>query len=298
MCLSYELGIMGEGITSIRVLDEKEFQEYTKAANSLTEFLSYQQLYKLTLLNYEDFLGIIIKISKDYDDDPTKVNYSILEGMILNINRYLINYLFSFRTFLDHTGAKLKTKYGKNSIKVINFEKACTLEYDSYFSYRFLYKLRNYSQHCGLPLEGFTIETREEPEFSGIIVNNLIVKFKKETLLKFDGWSSDIEQEINDLPEEFDVLPHVVNLAKSLDRINRVLINDNISEANNNAEFIEQLILPAKNKEGIPIIFRFTNDGMTKVTDMMHIPLDLIEYVKLMKSQYFLEKQAMAKTKS
>jgi hypothetical protein len=272
-------------IESLRKLEDKEFQEYTKTISCVSGFSNDQQLYKLTLLNYEDFLNIIIKISKDYNDDPTKVSFSILEEMNLNINRYLINYLFSVRTFLDHIETKLKNLYDQNSIKVINFKKACSFEYDNCFSYRFLYKLRNYSQHCGLPLEGFSLESKEEPEFSGKIVNSMIVKFKRENLLTYGEWGNRIKQEIKALPEEFNVLPHVINLTKSLDKINRVIINDNISELIKSAEYIEQLITPAINKEGIPIIFRFSNDGKTKQIEMIHIPFHIIEYVKQLKSQ-------------
>ncbi len=35
-----------------------------------------------------------------------------------------------------------------------NFDKLCIWYYDNYFSYRFLYKLRNYSQHVGMPIVG------------------------------------------------------------------------------------------------------------------------------------------------
>ena len=141
----YELGIFGKekSITSIRTLNDNEFQEYCKASAYLMDFSRNQQLYKMILLNYEDFLNIIIKYSDDYKKDPSNVNLPIMEKIFLDINRYLLNFLSSVRTFLDHTETKLKTVYGSNSVQVNKFKKKCSVEYDSNFSYRFLYKLRN-----------------------------------------------------------------------------------------------------------------------------------------------------------
>jgi hypothetical protein len=296
--LQYHLGFFGreKSITSIRILSNAEFQRYSEATVYLLDFSRSQQLYKIVLLNYEDFLNIVINYSDDYKKEPGNVNFPIMEKIFIDINRYLLNFLFSVRTFLDHTETKLKNVYGNNSPKVDQFKKACSFEYDNNFSYRFLYKLRNYSQHCGLPIEGFSLKSEEEPKFSGNIRNSLIVKFKRESLLNYNGWGSRIKQEIQGLPQEFNVIPHVAIFYKSLDKINNVLINDNISELTKNAEYVEQLIMPATKNDGFPIIFSFINEGEIKKINILNIPFHLIEYAKLLKNQAILKKTIDAKT--
>jgi hypothetical protein len=295
--LLYELGIFGKdkSITAIQALSENEFQAYCEASAYLMDFSRNQQLYRMVLLNYEDFLKIVIKYSDDYKRDPSNVNLPIMEKIFVDINRYLLNFLSSVRTFLDHTETKLKTEYGNDSIQVSKFKNACSIEYDSNFSYRFLYKLRNYSQHCGLPIEGFSLKSKEEPEFSGNITNSLIIKFRRDGLLKFDGWGSKIKQEISALPEEFNVIHNVDKFYKSLDKINNFLIKENSSELIKRAEYIERLIMPAESKEGTPIIFTFINEGRIKRINIFNIPFHLIEYAKLLKNQEILEESEATK---
>jgi len=69
-----------------------------------------------------------------------------------SLNRRLSNLLSSIRLFLDHSEFAFKRKYGKKSEEVEAFKKYASEKYDSSFSYRFVYKLRNYVQHCGIPI--------------------------------------------------------------------------------------------------------------------------------------------------
>jgi len=85
---------------------------------------------------------------------------SYLEKMIFNLNRLMLNFLSAFRTFLDHTQTNLDRTYGKESENFKIFKKTRSSYYDNYFSYRFLDKLRNYSQHMGMPITG--IDTSSE----------------------------------------------------------------------------------------------------------------------------------------
>jgi hypothetical protein len=242
--------------------------------------MTNQQLYGITLLNYNDFLDTIIDYSDEYNKNPSIANLANMETMLLNINRQIMNYLFSVRTFLDHTEFKLKNTYGDEGAKFLSFKRATSLEYDCNFSYRFLYRLRNYSQHCGLPLGGLSLDSKEEPPFSGNIINNLSIRFSRESLLKYDGWGKQVKEEIKKLQQEFGVIPHIANFKKSLDRVNLVLINDNISELTKSAKYIEELIIPARGQEGTPIIFTVASEGKNTKLQISHIPFHLIEYSK------------------
>jgi hypothetical protein len=80
--------------------------------------------------------------------------------MILNLNRYIMNLLTAVRTFLDHTERNLTHRHGKDSEQFQAFKKATAEAYDSSFAYRFLYKLRNYVQHRGMPIGKMSINTQ------------------------------------------------------------------------------------------------------------------------------------------
>lgn len=279
--MSYHLGIMGKDITSIRILENSEYEEYNSAVSCLTDFSSDQQLYAITLLNYDDFLKVIAEYSEAYDKHPNMVDFQLLEKMTLNINRHIINYLFSVRSFLDLTEFKLNRVYGD---KFTSFKQATAFEYERNFSYRFLYKVRNFSQHCGLPLGNLSLHSIEEPEFSGKVKNTLVINFNRDILLKYDGWNNQVAEELRRLPEKFDIIPHLQNFKKSLDEINLVLINDNIAELTMNADSIERLIAPAKGMEGTPMIFTMTDEVAGRRNMVIHhIPFHLIDYAKKLK---------------
>lgn len=290
--LSYKLGIQGKGITAIRDLSDKEYQDYRNASDCLFVLSKDQQLYTIVLLNYDDFLNILKKYSQEYAENPRAVNWIMIEKMVLNINRHLLNYLSSIRTFLDHTQTKLKKSYGDQSDRFRRFKDACSKSYDDNFSYRFLTKLRNYSQHCGMPLGGFTLHSEEKPPYSGHVYHSLKAKFSRDELLKYDSWGTRIAKEISQLPSEFDIAPHVVAMMKCLERINLVLIEEDFPELVKSAEFIEQLISPAQGEEGVPCILKFleiSRGANAEIKEMKleitNIPLHVVKIVMNIKRQ-------------
>lgn len=77
--MGYKLGIQNKGITEIRDLSEKEYQDYKKASNRLFDFSRDQQLYTIVLLNYDDFLNIIKKYTKEYAENPQLTNLLMMK---------------------------------------------------------------------------------------------------------------------------------------------------------------------------------------------------------------------------
>ena len=284
--MSYKLGVQGKGITAIRDLSDEEYQDYRKASDSLFEFSRDEQLYTIVLLNHDDFLGILKRYSQEYARNQRAVNWILIERMSLDINRLLLNFLSSIRTFLDHTQTRLTKRYGAQSDRLKRFKEACSESYDANFSYRFLTKLRNYSQHCRMPLGKLTLHSEENPPYSGHVYHSLEAKFSRDDLLKFDLWGTRVQTEISQLPSEFDIDPHVADMMKCIEKINLVLIEEDLPELFKSAEFIEQLIGPAQCKGGIPCILKFleisrgTNAKIEKMkVEITNIPLHIVQIV-------------------
>jgi hypothetical protein len=289
--LSYILGIRNKGITEIRGLSEKEYQDYKEASNRLFGFSEDQRLYAIVLLNYDDLLNIIKKYTKEHAENVHPIDTLFMERMSLNINRHILNLLSSVRSFLDHTETKLKRKYGVESDRYKSFKDVCKKMYDTSFSYRFLSKLRNYSQHCKMPLGGISLSSKEDPPYSGNIRYSFQTYFVRDELLTYDSWGK-IAKEIAQLPPKIDIIPHFVQMMDCLKKINVVLITDDLPELFRSAEFIEQLISPAQGKEGIPCILKFSDirrDVNGKVErmkmQMVNIPFHIIEIVNNIKKE-------------
>ena len=160
-----------KGITEIRELSEEEYREYKKASDSLFDFSRGQQLYTIVTLNYDDFINVIKQYTNEYTKNAQHINSLIMEKMVLNINRFLLNFLSSVRTFLDHSETELKRNYGNSADILKRFKEICSESYDNCFSYRFLSRLRNYSQHCNMPIGKLTLHSIDVATIGNISAN-------------------------------------------------------------------------------------------------------------------------------
>lgn len=286
--MKHQLGVMSkESITAVRELSESEYEEYKKAVGRLADFSSSQHLYAIVALNYDDYGNILKQYGRKYAEDPRAVNWITMEKMVLDINRHLLNFLSAVRTFLDHTETKLKRHYGSDSNRYKRFKDACSQAYDTNFSYRFLYRLRNFAQHCGLPLGTLTLHSAEAPPHSGHMQHSLEVKFNRdELLLERDLWGNQLMKEIKALPEHFEIIPHVTETMKCLEKINLTVIEDDLQELLQSAEYIQQLVNSIKDMPGLPCILKVDkySKGEELKLEITNIPFHMVKMVMNIKA--------------
>lgn len=263
----------------IRELNNTEYEEYERAITCLTDFSSELQLFTIVDMNYKDYENILNQYFEEYSNLPS-MRISHIEHMNLNINRYIMNFLSSVRIYLAHQETNLKKKNGKDSQKVKLFEKACNKAYDSNFSYRFLYKLRNYTQHFGMPVGEISLQESLGPD-SGDIHNSIEVKFNRDELLRYDKWGKKLKSEIQELPTTFKITPHVTVMMKCIEKINFTLIEDDLPNLIKSAEYVKQLITDIKDKSGIPYIYRYENvNGNEVKIHLEHLPFHLVNIIE------------------
>jgi hypothetical protein len=256
--ISPELAIFHDNvIDSIRELSETEYTEYTAADARLKQLEQDQALFTTVLLNYGDFEKTLQKCLREY------ISYSFvslieqppISGMMLDINRRILNLLSAFRTYLDHSQYNLSKRYGAQSERLQRFNIACSAAYDGDFSYRFAYELRNYVQHCGMPLG--VIELKAEPDkISKTVTYSLEVYFDRDALLDRFDWKSQLRVEIAGLASRFPIRPHMAELMRSLEQINRVALGDELDEIARAAQIVQRLTTLPTGKVGRPCIVR------------------------------------------
>ncbi len=207
--MEIRLGILEEGEgTSFQFRDSITLEEHTILKKCVLDLFNYTQslnLLELVILNARDIHDLIVHILTDIQEKSVKwngVSYSDMERYNLEANRLLLNYLSSFKTFLDHSETILKRKFGHTSPKVKEYKSFQSGIYDSNFAYRFFYKLRNYAQHCGLPL-AVKYSTKKSVSSDNPEID-LKIAFEKNKLLEnYDSWGS-IKNELAQLPDSFD----------------------------------------------------------------------------------------------
>jgi hypothetical protein len=128
--------------------------------------------------------------------------------------RHILNFLCSFRAFLDHCDEYLCVHYGKDSKERKSFICETNNQFDSKFSYRFAYKLRNFSQHFSIPISTATITSsldhgREEFSLSAKLL------LERDDLLRWREWGK-VKAEIAKMPSDFEVLPIMSDVGISI----------------------------------------------------------------------------------
>jgi hypothetical protein len=108
----------------------------------------------------------------------------------------LFDWLQALRAYLDHTEARIKRQYGKDSVEARHYIQTTNELFDGFFAYRFVCKLRN-AQHVDFAQISVIIRDSGNDEPAGVVV------FNRDALLEtYDGWGS-VAGELKKFPESF-----------------------------------------------------------------------------------------------
>ena len=205
-------------------LNDNNYLKFKEFSKRLIDYSRENHLVKMVYMNYKNYHGIVT----DYFAKKRKgenLDFDALEDIVLNINTCIMNFLSSIQTFLDHTETKFKRKYGVESIETVRFKKFISNIYDSDFSYRFIYKLRNYTQHCGMPIGdisshsvGINEDTKETKESLHILFN------RDELLENYDGRGTFVREELKKQQPKFDINSHIDKAMKHVEEIKKEII--------------------------------------------------------------------------
>ena len=135
-------------------LSKQEYVEVHGAITRVGKFTQYVDMCKMIGWNFEDLLNTIVSYLQAYTRKDLK--YFETRSISLNINKDFLNVLASFRFYLDYMERSIKNEFGNELEILANFGSYCSWEYDNNFSYRFIYHLRNYSQHKGFVIDSIS----------------------------------------------------------------------------------------------------------------------------------------------
>lgn len=182
----------------------------------IINFLEFNDLFKITINRLLKHQGALL------EDNPKELKF-----ISRNANRLFLNFLSSGRTFLDHTETYLKRKYGSQSNEYLIFQSETNKIYDNSFEYRFMYKLRNYAQHCGLPINNITYSINNDFQGDKYVRNiNLNPTFDLIKLSNdFKKWGSTLKEDFKLKPNEISVTSVLKEYYRNIEVLsNKVLI--------------------------------------------------------------------------
>jgi hypothetical protein len=244
--------------TGIREISDEEFQNIQKYIQTL---LMFQKDYER--------LAIAAKSLKSYEDTITSflrndISYVELKNAILE---RLLNFVATFRSVLDHWETYLKRTYGgKDSGEVKEFKLATGKEYDQYFSYRFIYELRNYTLHCDMPIS--RVSAKLHPDDS----KEIEVILNRDKLLETYDWPKKVKLET--MPEEFEIHNHMTQAFECLARIHQVCFNTgDTGKVYGAALEIYKIKVDNKDKVGELAFVFFEGSHLNTPTSIQRIPI-------------------------
>lgn len=170
--------IQGFENQNTRELSNEEYEDLLNANNILFEFKYFVQRFAEVKLNYENYFEIESKYYKQLEKLNNEERIEILDIVIVEINRVFINFITSFKTFIEQIEKRLKKKYGDESKELNEFKKLTNNLYDGYFSYKLFTRLRDFSLHYDYPIQHLDYN-KEDSE-----LYKLTPSFSKEILLK------------------------------------------------------------------------------------------------------------------
>ncbi len=132
----------------------KKYSDLLSDSAKVYEFIYYERRIKEIKMNVDAFFDAKRHYTNLYERSFIEtINYDYKEEAYIEFNRCLINFISSFKSFVEHCENRIKNIFGSTSEEVLEFKSYLSNLFDNNFSYRFFIKLRDYAIHVGYPIE-------------------------------------------------------------------------------------------------------------------------------------------------
>ncbi len=200
----YALSILNKNICSIELLRKLSHEEATIIFDLMDKRAKYDYLENKineVILNFKDFNNFLSASDNEDSEQSRKLAF-------VQINRLFLNFLNSWKIFIEFTDKFYKRNFGKNSNEVEELTKISHRLFDDNFSYRFFSKLRNYSEHEYYPIYAIRTDGKGNKE----------AFFDKKTFINEKSYfpKKHFEKDWNLFHDYFPVLPQCIEGIKLL----------------------------------------------------------------------------------
>ena len=206
----------GSSISIASELTSDQHKELLASISELHDFENNKRLFEIAIQNKEEFVDTLNRDIREMINSSLSITGDKKKYYKnhLNFNRLFLNFLSSVKTYIDHNETNIKRKYGSDSKEALEFRKITSYYFDNFFSYRFFSKLRNYAQHCGLPLQEFSISVTRTSENE--YVGSSEVGFSPKDLLANFDWGNIVTEDLRKFDSNFPLAPLIEELMKIL----------------------------------------------------------------------------------
>lgn len=208
-------------------LSEARYVELKGFIDDLEYFKDNRKYCFMIMSNLHEVKQVLTAANTEVAKNAGTFDFGAVGGqrLFIEMNRRFLNFLSITRSYLDHTQTHLTRRFRDPSDELSAFRKHTAEQFDGKFAYRFFAKLRNYAQHCGMPVHhiGFSFEGHADGKS---MVARLHFAFDRDKLLMgFDGWGSIVQKDLKKADARLEALPLIEEYAGLL-----MLVADNIEK--------------------------------------------------------------------
>lgn len=263
-----------KGFTFIRPLTAEEVSRYRDGVQHLGDVKASLDLLPLVQTNFAHLAKVIDQILVTPGSDLMDFETRRTAGV--EVNRLLANFLSSARLFLDHSETRLARRYGRNSEEFRAFKDATAAEFDSRAEYRIMSKLRNYIQHCGMPLQQIAVSSRYDPDTKESTYRVAVELSVEHLLSQYNEWGkarADLTASAEDIP----LKPLLAPYADSLERIEAAMLRAEKAALHRSAEYVAQLLAQAGSQWlDVTVATKIDHDAKRSTFKFLEPPRELL----------------------
>lgn len=192
----------GSTIHIVKEITKEEYAQWRKCTEQLKYYSMAKHFRDMAIQNGLEIEQLLKDIRAT--TDPSVIRQVNAKAVAQKANRLMLNYLVSFRTYVDNLQAYAKhIKNGKQfKTEILSWI------YDNERIYAFLYRLRNFATHFSLIFDKATIE-----------LDYFDIQCSKEHLLEFKEWKQTDKDYINSCPGD------AVPLLECVEHLNVLLMS-------------------------------------------------------------------------
>lgn len=261
----------GMTVTGDRALTDETYEEYDTAVKFVLERQAQTSL-RLIIGNYGEFRALQTSMAIAFTT-ARQANWPDPAQSQFHLRRILLNWLNSIRLFDDHNRARIVRTYGDSSAELDLYMAARSAIYDEVPSYRFMFELRNYAQHCG----EVPVRAEIHQDTSG---SSLDLYFDREELLReFGNWKQ-VKKDLQSGPERIGLDTPVEGTMVAVTRLAQDVAKIDMPKFTKSIEQVQEILGPApKYTDRRTTIFRtrfVTDDSGEQVMKMDVAPVLLV----------------------
>lgn len=271
--------------------------EYNRLSSALTMFrnIIHRTVWGIQRTNYATFC----EVERGIGDTNSGLTVSD-EAVGVLVSASIANFLSSMRMLLDLSQAELKRSDKETGLRRFEpWNNACSAEYDDYFAYRFLYRFRNYVQHCGLPLNAWSVSSsmknidelaaqveagRPPSEITNGTVEltgRIFLAQSPAFLVEAFDWGQPLTEELKSLTTEIDISDQIHVGMECLTRIDRAFMESFKPELAQSVEAFNEVVGDLHNYAGSPLLMKTSTrqQGANQFIEMTTSDLEISRFL-------------------